>query len=112
MTFLGGREEYSDWFKNDNPYDRILGTIYNTTEAFWPTVENLNAVTKGERVILTNRLFVLSKSLSRVFPLPFNVFTNQIEMISERGFPLLNRFSNIIARMRDSGIIQKLYILL
>lgn len=58
---------------------------------------------------MTNRVFVLSKSIQDVFPLPFDVFVNQIEMISERGFPLLNRFSNIIAFMRDSGIIQKLY---
>lgn len=83
--------------------------MYNTTEKFWPTVGNLDAVANGERVILTNRVFVLSKSINDVFPLPFNVFANQIEMISERGFPLLNRFSNLIAGMRDSGIIQKLY---
>lgn len=83
--------------------------MYNTSEKFWPTVENLEAVANAERVILTNRAFVLSKSMHRVFPLPFNVFTNQIEMISERGFPLLKRFSNLIAYMRDSGIIQKLY---
>lgn len=72
-------------------------------------MENLAAVAHGERVILTNRAFVLSKSIHDVFPLPFNVFANQIEMISERGFPLLNRFNNLIAFMRDSGIIQKLY---
>lgn len=69
----------------------------------------MDAVADGERVILTNRVFVLSKSIDHVFPLPFNVFTNQIEMISERGFPLLNRFNDLIAFMRDSGIIQKLY---
>lgn len=109
VKILGGREEYSDWFKNDNPYDQRLGQLYNTTENFWPTAENLESVANGERVILTNRVFVLSKSIQHVFPLPFNVFANQIEMISERGFPLLNRFNKIIASMRDSGIIQKLY---
>lgn len=107
--FQGGRQEYSDWFENDSPYDQILSRLYNTSESFWPTTENLEAVAKGKRVILTNRVFVLSKSIQNVFPLPFNVFANQIEMISERGFPLLNRFSNIIAFMRDAGIIQKLY---
>lgn len=69
----------------------------------------MEAVANGKRVILTNRVFVLSKSIQNVFPLPFNVFANQIEMISERGFPLLNRFNSIIAFMRDSGIVQKLY---
>lgn len=63
----------------------------------------------GHRVILTNRLFVLSKSIHDVFPLPFNVFANPLEMISERGFPLLKRFSHLISFMRDSGIMQKLY---
>lgn len=83
--------------------------MYNSTEKFWPTVENLDAVANGERVILTNRVFVLSKSKNQVYPLPFNVFTNQLEIFSERGFPLLNRFSQLIAWMRDSGIIEKLY---
>lgn len=106
---LGGREEYTDWFENENPYDQIIGRLYNTSEAFWPTEENLNDVAEGKRVILTNRVFILSKSIHHVFPLPFNVFANPLEMISERGFPLLKRYSNLIMFMRDAGIIDKLY---
>lgn len=87
----------------------ILGGLYNTTEDFSPTVENLAAVANRHRVILTNRAYILSQSIDNVFPLPFNVFANQIEMITERGFPLLDRFSTLISHMRDSGIIQKLY---
>lgn len=109
VNILGGREEYSDWFHNDNPYDQILGSLYNGNESFWPTEENLQEVAMGTRVILTNRVFILSKSIHGVYPLPFNVFANPLEMISERGFPLLKRFSNLIMFMRDAGIIQKLY---
>lgn len=98
-----------DWFDNENPFDKILHALFNVSAEFWPTEENLNDVSEGKRVILTNRVFILSKSLHHVFPLPFNVFTNQIEMISERGFPLLKRYSNLIMFMRDCGVIQKLY---
>lgn len=107
--FSGGREEYWEWFENENVYDQILYKLYNSSEAFWPTAGNLKQVAQGKRVILTNRVFILSKSINDVFPLPFNVFANPIEMISERGFPLLDRFSTLIAYMRDSGVIQKLY---
>lgn len=84
--------------------------MYNgESELFWPTEENLIAVAQGKRVILTNRVFILSKSIHNVFALPKNMFANPLEMISERGFPLLKRFSNLIMYMRDAGIIQKLY---
>lgn len=109
MKFSGGRGEYKDWFNNDSEDDRILYKLYNSSIPFWPTVENLKQVANGKRVLLTNRVFILSKSIDNVFPLPFNVFSNPLEMISERGFPLLNRFSNLIAYMRDAGVIQKLY---
>lgn len=69
----------------------------------------MREVAKGHRVILTNRVYILSKSIHDVYPLPFNVFANPLEMISERGFPLLRRFSFLIMYMRDAGIIQKLY---
>lgn len=105
----GGREEYIDWFDNDNPYDKILHKLYRTSDDFLPTEHNLDEVSLGKRVILTNRVYILSKSIHDVFPMPINVFTNQIEMISERGFPLLKPYSDLIADMRDSGVIQKLY---
>lgn len=74
-----------------------------------PTVENLLDVAIGRRVILTNRVFLLSKSIHNVYPMPFNVFVNPLEMVSERGFPLLRRFSRLIMFMRDAGVIEKLY---
>lgn len=66
-------------------------------------------VAKGKRVVLMSRFFILSKSITNVYPMPFNVFTNPVEMVSERGFPLLLRFSNLISIMKDTGIIEKLY---
>lgn len=83
--------------------------MYNNNVSFWPTADNLHDVAMEKRVILTNRDFVLSKSIHDVYPLPFNVFASQLEMICERGFPLLKPYNNLIIHMRDCGIIEKLY---
>lgn len=109
FKITGGLEEYKDWFDNENTYDKKIFKLYDNSISFAPTVENLDAVAKGKRVLLTNRIFVLSKSIHNVYAMPFNVFANPLEMISERGFPLLRRFSNLIMFMRDAGIIEKLY---
>lgn len=103
--------ENKDWFDNDNnPYDKKIFKLYDDDLlSFSPTVENLDAVSKGKRVLLISRIFVLSKSVHNIYGMPFNVFANPLEMISERGFPLLRRFSNLIMFMRDAGIIEKLY---
>lgn len=83
--------------------------MYNTTSTFWATVENLDSVAKGERVILAKRLFVLGKSINNVFALPKDALVSPLEMISERGFPLLKQYSVIIQRMIDGGLITKIY---
>lgn len=109
VSFAGGREEYYDWFENDDPEDRILFNLYNYSEIFLPTMENLRDVRDGKRVMLLNRVFVLSKSLDDIFPLPSDILVNPLEMITERGFPLLQPFSRLISHMIDAGIIDKLY---
>lgn len=105
---IGGREEYLDWFNNDSPYDKKIHKLYKIGEEFLPSVPNFVDVSHGKRVILSNRIFVLSKAIENVFPVPFKVFTSPLEMISERGFPLLKRFSQLIMYMKDGGIMQKL----
>lgn len=109
FSIAGGREEYHDWFENDNPADRIFFDLYNKSASFWPSDENLYAVRDGKRVMLLNRIFVLSKTMDDIFPLPGDVLVNPLEMISENGFPLLKPFSQLISQMIDSGIIDKLY---
>lgn len=72
-------------------------------------MENLIDVKNGKRVILLNRIYILSKSIDDIFPFPGEVFINPLEMISERGFPLLRPFSSLISSMIDGGILNKLY---
>lgn len=106
----GGREEYSDWFLNDNPLDQVISKKYNMSERFEPTVENMKSVRDGFISILSNRIFVLSHDLQDdIFGLPGNVFSNQLEMIAERGFPLIRKFNSLINRMKDTGLIEKIY---
>lgn len=106
---LGGREEYSDWFENDSPIDIIIGKLYNDSEVFWPWEENFASVARGERIILTNRNLVLSKSLNDIFAFPTDAFASPLQMFSERGFPLLKRYSTLLSYMIDAGIISKLH---
>lgn len=109
LSFAGGRGEYHDWFENDNPKDRIFFELYNNSDAFWPSVENLQAVRDGKRVLLLNRIYVLSKSVDNIFALPGDIVLNPLQMISESGFPLLKPFNRLISLMIDTGIIHKLY---
>lgn len=106
---IGGREEFHDWFENDNPKDEFFFKNYNFSVEFWPLIENLHDIRDRKRVILLNKNFVLSKSIDDIFGLSMNVFMSPIEMICERGFPLLKPFSVLISHMIDAGIIQKLH---
>lgn len=56
-----------------------------------------------------DRTYVLSKSADNLFGLPRNMLTSSLQMICERGFPLLSKYSLVISRMLDAGIIEKLY---
>lgn len=47
--------------------------------------------------------------MDSIFPLPGDILVNPLEMITERGFPLLKPFSRLISHMIDAGIIDKLY---
>lgn len=106
---LGGREEYHDWFYTDYPIDQHIARVYNITDAFQPSTENLDMVRQGRRALLLSRWFVISRNYSnKVFALPTNVFHNQLEMIFEKGFPLVNLFDKAINRVKDNGIIYKI----
>lgn len=106
----GGREEYADWFINDNPQDQTISKKYNISSLFQPTLENMKLVRDGRISILSNRIFVLSHDLQDdIFGIPGNVFSNPLEMIAERGFPMIRNFNSLINRMKDTGLITKIY---
>lgn len=70
----------------------------------------MKLVRDGFISILSNRIFVLSHDLQDdIFGIPGNVFSNPLEMIAERGFPLIRKFNALINRMKDAGLTSKIY---
>lgn len=60
--------------------------------------------------MLISRLYVRSnKYRNDVFGLTQSMFANHLEMIVERGFPLLRRINNILSALRDMGLMSKLF---
>jgi hypothetical protein len=83
---IGGRMEYEDWFMNDGELDADVLSRYNNSEEFQPTRKNLHGIINGKRVILLSRMFVKSNPHGAfVHTLSQDVFSNQLQMIVERG---------------------------
>lgn len=78
---------------------------------FRPSTNTLKRIKNGEMTLLVSRLYVRSnKYRNDVFGLPRSMFANQLEMIVERGFPLLRRINEILATLRDMGYMNKLFV--
>lgn len=61
--------------------------------------------------LLISRLFVRSNHYrNEVFGLSRSMFANHLEMIVERGFPLLRKINEILSAMRDMGVMSKLFV--
>lgn len=89
----------------------VLQLIYRSVLLFRPSTRSLKSIKKGEMAILVSRLFVESnKYRNDVFGLSQSMFANHLEMIVERGFPLLRRINYIISTLRDNGLMNKLFI--
>lgn len=70
----------------------------------------MKMVRDGYISILSTRIYILSHDLQDdIFGLPGNVFSNPLEMIAERGFPLIRKFNSLINRMKDAGLMSKIY---
>ncbi|GAB0096110.1 ionotropic receptor 60a [Sergentomyia squamirostris] len=104
---FGGRTEYLDWFRNDE--DQVILDRFNTSVNFQPNVASLKRVEDRKQILLANRMFVLSNNYnSRIYGFPENVFSNPMEIITTKGFPLMLDFNNIINTLKDCGILNKL----
>lgn len=109
---IGGREEYSDWFNHSNAslVDHMISERYKFSEVFQPKTVNLQRIADGKQAMLMNRFYVLTATLrNRIYELSGNVFVNPLEMITVRGFPLLNPINLMLNRMKDAGLIEKIY---
>uniref|UniRef100_A0A182K458 Protein NDNF n=1 Tax=Anopheles christyi TaxID=43041 RepID=A0A182K458_9DIPT len=107
---IGGRLDSEDWFMNDFADDQLVSVQYNATSEFQPSLVNLQAVVEGKRSLLMSRLYVRNtKYYGLVHGLSKDMFVTQIEMIMEKGFPLLPKFNRILSNLIDMGIMQKLW---
>lgn len=109
VFYSGGRLETMDWFDNDDKMDQVIFGLYNYSEIFMPSKTSINRIMNGEETILISRLYVQSNEhRNDIFGLSQDIFANQLEMIVERGFPLLRRINEIISSLRDMGLMSKL----
>ncbi|XP_052862875.1 uncharacterized protein LOC128269451 [Anopheles cruzii] len=107
---IGGRLDSEDWFMNEFVEDRRVSDRYNVSPAFQPSLDNLQAVSEGSRALLMSRLYVRNSIYhERLHGLSKDVLVTQIEMIVEKGFPLLPKFNRILSNLNDMGIIEKLW---
>jgi len=104
---FGGEEESRDWFENDD--DMWIFKAYNSSSVFRPRTDNLEAVERGLRCILSSRMYVMqNKYADDIFAFPQNVFSSPMQLIMKAGFPFMYEMNTIIRYMRDVGIIQKI----
>lgn len=107
---IGGRLENMDWFENEDELDGLIFDRYNHTQAFRPSTSSLRSIKGGEIALLISKLYVRSnKYRNSVHGITQSMFANNIEMIVERGFPLLKRINEILSALRDNGFMNKLF---
>lgn len=105
---IGGRIENYDWFDNDN--DRQIHERYNFSEAFRPSTETIHQITEGKIALLISQYYVnQTKHRNDVFGISQEMFSNHLEMLAERGFPLMRRINKILGFFRDNGVMSKLF---
>ena len=99
-----------DWFDNDDEMDQKIFGLYNHSEMFKPSKTSIGRIMGGGETILISRLYVKSNEHHNlIFGLSKNMFANQMEMIVQRGFPLLHRIDVILGRLRSMGLMSKLF---
>lgn len=106
---IGGRSENADWFDNDDSLDREIFKQYNLSEEFRPSQESLRRIFNNEVALVASILYVKqTKYRDKIFAFSRPLFSNHLEMLCERGFPLLKRINKILGLFRDAGIMGKL----
>ncbi|KAG5673460.1 hypothetical protein PVAND_003505 [Polypedilum vanderplanki] len=108
---IGGRLENYDWFDNDDELDRAIYLRYNHSEAFRPSPETIRQITEGKMALLISQYYVeQTEYRNNIFGVSKEMFSNHLEMLAERGFPLMRRINKILGFFRDAGIASKLFI--
>lgn len=107
---IGGRTENMDWFEDGDDVDRLVFERYNHSADFRPSTKNIERIIEnGNIALLMSKLFARSDHLySDIHGLTQSMFSNNIEMIVERGFPLLRKINKILSIMREQGFMSQL----
>lgn len=83
----GGRLENQDWFENDDTQDMLVHDLYNTSEAFQPSVSTLKRIIRGKLSALLPRMYVARQHMYEihVHGMSLNVFSSPVQIICEKG---------------------------
>lgn len=69
----------------------------------------LKKISNGEMALVVSKTYVKQTEYrDKVFGITTPLFSSQLEMLCERGFPLLKRINKILGLFRDAGIMSKL----
>lgn len=74
-----------------------------------PSSQSLQTMIKEKNIaIIMSKLYVRSKKESKnVHGISRSMYSNNLEMIVEKGFPLLRKINDIISTMREMGLMNK-----
>lgn len=88
---IGGRLENQDWYENDGDQDREVFGLYNTTEAFQPSISTLKRIIRGKLSALLSRMYVKRQHMyeDHVHGMSQNVFSSPVQIICEKGTKIL-----------------------
>jgi len=107
---IGGRLETMDWFENDDELDMEIFARFNYSAAFRPSPKTIYEISQGKMALLISQYYVhQTVHRDNVFGMSEELFSNHLEMLAERGFPLIKRINKILGLFRDIGIMSKLF---
>ncbi|KAL7024532.1 hypothetical protein ACKWTF_013089 [Chironomus riparius] len=107
---IGGRLETMDWFDNGDGLDEEIFSRFNYSEAFRPSPKTIYEISQGKMALLISQYYVRQTAhRDNVFGMSEELFSNHLEMLAERGFPLIKRINKILGLFRDIGIMSKLF---
>ncbi|XP_070509008.1 probable glutamate receptor [Chironomus tepperi] len=107
---IGGRLETMDWFDNGDGLDMEIYARFNSSQAFRPSPKTIHEISQGKMALLISEHYVKQTIHSNdVFGMSEELFSNHLEMLAERGFPLIKRINKILGLFRDIGIMSKLF---
>uniref|UniRef100_A0A336M0W3 CSON009771 protein n=1 Tax=Culicoides sonorensis TaxID=179676 RepID=A0A336M0W3_CULSO len=107
---IGGRLENRDWFENEDVQDTLIFNLYNVSVFFQPSISTIKRIIRGQLSTILSRMYVKQQNIyvEHVHGLSLDVFSSPVEIICEKGFPLLKEFNKVLSNINDMGLTHKL----